>query len=99
MTPKLEKVAEGKFAHRLKRDYNLRAIKFVDPSRRGAPDRIVPLPKGICVFVEFKRAGEQPRAEQREYAAWLRSMGHIVYCCSYADEALGFVESHLDFRP
>lgn len=96
--PKLEKVAEQKFARELKRDYNIRAIKFNDPARRGAPDRLVILPKGLCVFIEFKRPGESLKAEQRAYRSWLVSLGHIVYLCTSADEAYGLVESHLDFR-
>ena len=42
-------------------------LKFVSPGRRGVTDRVVMLPGGFVAFVELKRPGEKPRAEQRRF--------------------------------
>jgi hypothetical protein len=42
--------------------------KFVSPSRRAVPDRIVTLPGGYIVFVELKAPGMRPSvAQQRDH--------------------------------
>ncbi len=42
--------------------------KFTDPSRRGAPDRIIFMPWGSVYFVEFKRPRGGRLAElQKQY--------------------------------
>lgn len=85
---KKEKIEEMKFVARLRQSEDLRAIKFTDPGRRGAPDRLVLLPSGICVFFEFKRDDEKPRPEQIAYHNWLKSLDHGVYTVYTAEEAL-----------
>jgi len=56
------------------------SIKFADPSRRGAPDRICLCPGGQCFFIEFKAPGEKlDRAEQIKYHAKLRNLGFEVF--------------------
>ena len=65
-------------------------IKFVDPSRKGAPDRIVLCPFGRVIFFEFKAPGAVEKKaharHQMNYANILRTLGHVVeYCCGYHD--------------
>jgi hypothetical protein len=85
---KKETPEERRFVKILKRDYNIKAIKFRDPSRLGAPDRMVVLPHAP-VFIEFKRdEDEDPRESQIAYHEWLRGLGYKVYVCWNAEQAL-----------
>lgn len=61
------------------------AVKFKDPGRRGAPDRLFLGPRGRALFVEFKAPGEKPRPDQVVYMARLTRRGFIgAYCDSWA---------------
>lgn len=53
--------------------------KFIDPSRRGAPDRMVMLPGHAIIFVEMKRFKlGTVKSWQKRYHADLRALGHRV---------------------
>ena len=39
--------------------------KFVSPSHRGVPDRLLIFPKGLVAFIELKAPGKRPTALQR----------------------------------
>jgi hypothetical protein len=53
--------------------------KFIDPARRGAPDRMVLLPGMPVIFVEMKRMKlGKVRPWQERYQADLRALGHRV---------------------
>lgn len=53
--------------------------KFVDPSRRGAPDRIAFLPGGGVYFVELKRPeGGRYSKLQEQYQAEIEKRGTPV---------------------
>jgi hypothetical protein len=94
---RISKVLEKKIerrASRMIRSAGFSAIKFEDPARRGAPDRIVLLPRGRCLFIEFKRPGETLREEQRAYHAMLREMDHAVIVCTSAHDALAATLMH-----
>jgi hypothetical protein len=68
--------------------------KFVDPSRRGAPDRMVILPGQPIYFVEMKRRkfGKVSPWQER-YHADLRRCGHNVYVLWSKEEVDGFFTS------
>jgi hypothetical protein len=53
--------------------------KFVDPSRRGAPDRILFLPWGAVYFVELKRPKGKTKVHQDNYHKLMRDAGTNVY--------------------
>jgi hypothetical protein len=54
--------------------------KFIDPARRGAPDRMVLLPGGRIHFVEMKRSKFGKVAPHQErYHADLRRLGFSVH--------------------
>lgn len=54
--------------------------KFVDPSRRGAPDRLVLLPGHPTVFVELKRPkGGVLSVHQSRYHEAIRAAGQTVF--------------------
>ena len=40
-------------------------FKFVSPSHRGVPDRLLIFPHGLVTFVELKAPGKSPMALQR----------------------------------
>jgi hypothetical protein len=65
--------------------------KFVDPSRRGAPDRLVVLPGRPIYFVEMKRyrLGKISSWQER-YHADLRACGHKVWVLWSKEEVDGF---------
>ena len=59
----LEKELEKKFKYQIEKRGAM-VLKFVSPGKAGVPDRLVLLPYGRAVFVEFKAPGEKPRSLQ-----------------------------------
>lgn len=55
------------------------APKWVSPSNRGVPDRIVILPNGQTVYVEMKAPGKPLQPLQKWWATRLQRRGHRVY--------------------
>ena len=47
--------------------------KFVSPSHRGVPDRVLIFPKGLVTFIELKAPGKSPTALQ---LAVIEGAGH-----------------------
>ena len=84
---KLEKEEEKTFKVGA-RQLGCLAVKFIDPARTGAPDRIVFCPGSRTIFFEFKRPGEEPRRDQREYHTGLRGLGFHVLVVHSSKEAL-----------
>lgn len=62
------------------------AYKFNSEQRRGVPDRICILPKGLLVFVECKRPGKEPTTTQYREMARLRAFGQNVTWVSTTEE-------------
>ena len=52
--------------------------KFVSPGLAGVPDRLLLLPGGRTLFIEFKAPGGHLRALQRKRHDELRSLGFDV---------------------
>jgi len=67
-------------------------IKFISPSTRGVPDRIVVKKPGRVIFVELKKEGETPTKLQKYIHKKLRALGCEVYVVIGMKEALRFVE-------
>lgn len=66
--------------------------KFIDPSRRGAPDRMVLLPGKPVIFVEMKREKVGTvKAWQERYHADLRALGHRVEVLWSEEDVDGFL--------
>ena len=64
-----------------------RMPKWVSPGNKGVTDRIILLPRGYCVFVEFKKPGGKIDPLQVEWVTWLRRNGYRAV----------IVESHAQF--
>jgi hypothetical protein len=56
----------------------LRASKFVDASRRGAPDLIIWFTDARVLFIETKYGKGKTSEHQKEYHRLLREEGHTV---------------------
>ena len=97
MSRSLEKSEEREFVKKMKSGHNIRAIKFEDKGRKGAPDRMVMLPSKP-LFIEFKREGEELRVEQVEYHIWMLSLGYDVITCWSALEAIAACVERMDFK-
>jgi len=51
-------------------------IKGNPQNNRGMPDRICIMSQGLVIFVECKRPGRKPRANQKYYLKKLQARGH-----------------------
>lgn len=54
-------------------------LKFTSPGTRAVPDRLILIPGGWQMFVELKRPGGKPRADQRAMIRKMRSLGQVVH--------------------
>lgn len=83
----LEKELEAKFKKRVEK-HGAKVWKFVSPGKAGAPDRIILIPKGKCIFAEIKRPNEKPRKLQNHIMRNLRNLGFDVWVID-AENAIG----------
>ena len=73
-----EKIEEQKIELYLKKQVELiggKAYKFVSPSVRGVPDRIVIIPGGHVYFIELKAKGKELRPLQKVICNQLKKLG------------------------
>jgi hypothetical protein len=69
--------------------------KFVSPSHRGVPDRLILLPGGRAAFIEVKAPGKKPSALQKVELARLISQGiPAIYADSF-ETAKAFLDDLL----
>lgn len=54
-------------------------IKQFNPYEAGWPDRLIALPDGRVIWVEFKSTGEKPTKLQEYRHSTLAALGHTVY--------------------
>ena len=54
----------------------------------GWPDRLVCLPRGVCVFIEFKTKTGKVTPLQAHRHNQLRQLGQQVHVCRSANEAM-----------
>ena len=59
----------------------VQAYKFEIAGIKGAPDRIVFLPKGKVLLIEFKQPGGKTSRHQDKFIADLHSLGHECLVC------------------
>lgn len=85
-----EKFIEAYLVKRVKElGGEIRKVEWV--SRRGAPDRLVMMPKRTPFWVELKATGEKPEPHQEREHTRMRGFGcvvHIIDSFEGVDEAL-----------
>lgn len=78
MTTPLERNIEKRFCDQAKRQGCL-VYKFVSPNQRGVPDRLVVLPGGETVYIEFKRPNGKLTELQEVQIGRLQEQGARVF--------------------
>lgn len=68
-----------------------RLLKWVSPGESGVPDRILILPKGRVMFLEFKKPGGRLSPRQQLWMRRLEVLGHEARVIGSMDEARGFL--------
>ena len=71
-------------------------FKLSGPGSRGKPDRIILLPSGKVLFIEFKREGGIVRPLQAHVHRELRELGYAVGVFDDADDAIAWVRKWYD---
>lgn len=82
-----ESFIERKFAQAC-RAHGALCYKFVSPSNRGVPDRIVVTPDGRVTFVELKTMRGHLSGLQKYEISRLRDHGCAVWVCAGLESAL-----------
>ena len=67
-------------------------MKFVSPSRRAVPDRMIITRKGAIGFLEIKRLGARPTPLQEREIAKLREHGCIADWCDSVEKGQAFID-------
>lgn len=89
----LETDTEQKVCRKAK-DHGVLNFKLFGKHETGIPDRVFLIPGGRPLFIEFKRAGEDPRPKQDWWHDILRQLGYQVEVHDNADEALKSIEKY-----
>ena len=97
---RLEASIEKAVGQRLEKWLHLRGwaalyLKLNVLGMRGFPDRLILFRNGQALFVEFKRAGEEPRKLQLYVHKVLEAMGFQVHCYDNVDEAFWGITEHI----
>lgn len=89
----LERSIEARFLRRLKELWpEAKTRKMNGYGNRSWPDRLVVLPFGAKPLIEFKRPGGELSSGQANLIKELKGMGHSVYVCDDAEQAILFCE-------
>ena len=67
-------------------------LKFVSPGNKGVPDRILLMPGGYAVYLEFKRPGGRKQPLQGWWIKWLNDNGHKAYVIDNFKDFVGIVK-------
>jgi len=82
----LEKTIENAF-YKYAKSRGCTAEKFVSPSKRSVPDRLVTCPGGVMFFIEFKAPDKKPTPLQLRDHAKRKEMGIAVFVCDQKGQA------------
>jgi hypothetical protein len=88
----LEKAIERRFVQNMKR-LGIVALKLNLSGNVGWPDRMILLPGGRPLFIEFKVATSAPRKIQRNRHKKLKDLGYEIRVFSCATKATRYVTS------
>lgn len=64
------------------------SIKLLSSLFKGLPDRMLLLPRGIIIFVEFKSTGKKPTKIQAYVHEKLRNLGFLVFVVSTQQDCI-----------
>lgn len=90
-----EEKIEKRFVKKVS-EIGCRAEKFEIVGKKGAPDRLVLIPGGEIIFVEFKAPGGKLSYHQVEFHDMLRKFGFRVYTCETWEVPLGIVKTMME---
>ena len=93
--PELEKQIEKRFLKSMKR-LGIPTIKLTGQYGTGWPDRLILIPGGRPVFIEFKAEGKEPTDRQHHRIDQLKTLGYDATWFDNAEEALAYVERNLE---
>lgn len=86
---------EREFCRRVEDELGLTQTKFVAPGQRGWPDRIVWLPGGSPLIIEFKSPGETADPLQVIRHNRLRKLGYLIEVHDSWEAAFASTRLHL----
>ncbi len=90
----LESDIEKRFVRELKK-LGCKSRKLNGTGYRDWPDRLVLVPGGVSLFIEFKRPGETLRESQQNLHDEAAELGHTWYTFDSWEKALQVVLSHM----
>ncbi len=70
-------------------------LKFISPSMRGVPDRIVLLPQGKIFFVELKVPGKKAMPHQERVHKLFKKLGIAVYTADSKQKVKEIVKNEI----
>lgn len=79
---------ESKLERKFKGCVESNKDEYVKLTVRGWPDRLIVLDGGKCLFLEFKRFGEDARLLQKHIHKKLKRKGHVVFTVDTYEEAV-----------
>jgi hypothetical protein len=77
-------------------DHKILHIKLNLMARRGWPDRLLILPSGVILWLEFKRPGKDARELQKYVHRQLRERYQNVYVVDNAPDAISYIKANLE---
>jgi len=87
----LESTIERKFVDRVREEFNIETLKLELRHNAGWPDRLLLIPGGRPLFIEFKRPGEDLGTLQRYRHDVLRELGYEVRTFDRVSSAMLYV--------
>jgi hypothetical protein len=93
-SPPLEKTIEARFVKEAKK-LGCMVRKLNGMGARDWPDRLVLIPGGAVVLIEFKRPGAELRLSQMDFQDDARAIGHYVQVYQSWEAALAYVKARL----
>lgn len=93
----LEKDIENSFVRQAKK-LGCKTRKLNGTGYRSWPDRLILVPGGVTLFIEFKRPGEDLRPDQESLHEDAATIGHTWYTFDNWEGAIELVKSFLPQR-
>ena len=90
-----EEIIEKKFVASCA-SLGINAYKFKIDGTKGAPDRVVFLPKGKVVLIEFKQPGGETSKHQDQFIKQLKNLGHECHVCDNWEFPLSLIQTYIN---